>query len=473
MNNNSTIFNNAFIDGCFDVFHYGHVHALFQSKQKCKKLSVATHSDIEILKAKSSPPLFNYEERYNMLKNCKFVDILYEQVPYNTTVDIIESFGCEVFCHGEDGIDKYPLIDIKNANKLHVYNRTNGISTSDIVSRILDYKNGNKVKTNMDRIYQKYLFDKINSTNLLNENSKIIILKCSWDMINTNHINLIHDIKEKYKDYNIVVDLLSDDNSYDIFNKYEMGITLLGIKGIDKVLLYSNANYDFKDIILINTQLVNGKIDNSFNNQIEYINKYKYNFLNNIDITLYSKKIKHDFHTIHDFTKVYFDILEIQFNSLLDIFKKTMITQKDHVIFDIDEVCLCNLMYHGIEISAFNNETYNYDNGIIPINKECKKLFDFIHYNNIKYSFITGRKDYIRQITQINLKLEGLDKYEYLYTCPNDYIGNIKDYKEKCRKEIVDKGYNIIFCIGDQLSDIIGKNVGTPFLIFNPFYITK
>lgn len=169
----------------------------------------------------------------------------------------------------------------------------------------------------------------------------------------------------------------------------------------------------------------------------------------------------------------YFNALEKQFDSLLLIFKNLSFKNNDHVIFDIDEVCLCNLMYHGIDIPTFNTEIYNYNNGIIPAINECKKLFNFIHDNNIQYSFITGRRDRIRQVTIDNLKLEGFSNYKYLFTCPDDYVGDIQLYKENCRTEIINKGYNIVCSIGDQLSDIYGTNTGLPILIFNPFYVTK
>ena len=46
-------------------------------------------------------------------------------------------------------------------------------------------------------------------------------------------------------------------------------------------------------------------------------------------------------------------------------------------------------------------------------------------------------------------------------------------FKEQCRIEIVEKhNYNIICCIGDQISDITGKYTGISFLIYNPFYKT-
>jgi len=66
-----------------------------------------------------------------------------------------------------------------------------------------------------------------------------------------------------------------------------------------------------------------------------------------------------------------------------------------------------------------------------------------------------------------------LNKYTYLFTCPNDYVGSMVEFKEKCREKVTKDGYSIIYCIGDQISDMSGKYIGLPFLIYNPFYITN
>ena len=58
-----------FMDGCFDGFHYGHVNALFQAKQKCDYLKVGTHTDIEMETFKKAP-MVPYHERVRMLEHC-------------------------------------------------------------------------------------------------------------------------------------------------------------------------------------------------------------------------------------------------------------------------------------------------------------------------------------------------------------------------------------------------------------------
>jgi histidinol phosphatase-like enzyme len=129
-------------------------------------------------------------------------------------------------------------------------------------------------------------------------------------------------------------------------------------------------------------------------------------------------------------------------------------------------------MYNDVDIIEFGDEIYNYTTGLIPINKECRLVFEFIHQNNIKYAFITGRRDYIRDITIENLNLVNLNHYSYLFTCPNDYIDEMKKFKEMCRKTLTQERLNIVYTIGDQLSDISGSNNGIPILLYNPFYKT-
>lgn len=469
---------NGFIDGVFDFLHYGHIMALFQSKQKCNTLFAATHLDEEVLLEKGAYPIFDYNKRYNLLSNCKFIDVLCDAVPYNTTIEILNSLNCQQFFHGEDNIDKNPILEIKKNNKLTIYNRTIGVSTTNLIERIKDFKENKKVKQNNDFTYLNYLFDKLNTKVEIRKNTdKIVLLKCSWDILNVNHINLIYSIKQKYPNYLLYIDLVSEDLSYNIFNKEEMAITLLGIKNIDTILFKKINTINCTDLITINTDLFNDKSknDTSFLDQIQKLNNYKLDIISNIDMKLYYKKLEsNNSKSLKHFPlKVYNDIIESQFNNIILFIKSIDIKDNDIIIFDIDEVCLNNLMYNDINSVDFENGLYNFKNGLIPLNASCKPLFNYIHSNHIKYSFITGRKDYIRQITIENLDLVNLNKYIDLYTCINDYTGDINIYKEECKKDTINKGYNIICCIGDQISDISGTNYGIPFLIFNPFYSTN
>jgi len=52
----------VWVDGCFDMMHFGHANALRQAKEMCDVLVVGVHSDAEILKNKG-PTAMNEEER--------------------------------------------------------------------------------------------------------------------------------------------------------------------------------------------------------------------------------------------------------------------------------------------------------------------------------------------------------------------------------------------------------------------------
>lgn len=305
---------NGFIDGCFDLFHYGHINGISQSKLQCNILRLSTHDNKEIYLAKNCYPIYNFEDRILLLTECKFIDILdLDSTIYNTSVDILNKKNCDVFFHGEDGVDKYPISEIKKLNKLLIFDRTKGISTSNILQRLYDYKAKITIETNNNYNYLTTLFNNIQYlSNLLYKSNihkdNIILLKCDWDLFNKHHIYLINNIKLKYgHNYSIFIDLLSDTNISDnnencLFNKYEIRVLLAGIKSIDNIIFDYNEHIKCNNLILINTELNKNKCifefqnyynDITFIKDITHIINYKINLINNIDFTQYINKMSY------------------------------------------------------------------------------------------------------------------------------------------------------------------------------------
>lgn len=311
MENNKIKYDKGFIDGCFDLFHYGHVNAIIQSKTECTSLRLATHNNEEIYKAKNCYPIYSFKNRLRILNECKFIDILdSESTPYDTTIDILKDKECDMFFHAEDGIDKYPLLDINLSNKLFIFNRTIGISTSNILSRLLEYKLNNKIEIINNKESKEYLNNLYNKIQNLdkelykvvetNNNSNYILLKCDWDLFNENHIELIYNIKKKYgSTYKLYIDLISncDIDENILFNKYETRLLLSIIKNIDCILLNQCDKISCNNLILINTTnkniflynrlIIDGEFDISINNLIFH----KKNIIENINFDKYKHKI--------------------------------------------------------------------------------------------------------------------------------------------------------------------------------------
>ncbi|CAH1793347.1 unnamed protein product [Owenia fusiformis] len=130
----------VWMDGCFDMVHFGHANALRQGKRMGDYLIVGVHSDEEITKHKG-PPVFNERERYKMVRAIKWVDEIVEDAPYITAVETLEENNCDFCAHGDDvtlsadGKDTYHIV--KDAGKFQMFPRTQGVSTTDLVGRML------------------------------------------------------------------------------------------------------------------------------------------------------------------------------------------------------------------------------------------------------------------------------------------------------------------------------------------------
>ncbi|CAN1159549.1 Ethanolamine-phosphate cytidylyltransferase [Linum perenne] len=74
----------VYMDGCFDLMHFGHVNALRQAKALGDELIVGVVSDEEIILNKG-PPVLPMEERLALVSGLKWVDQVIADAPYAIT----------------------------------------------------------------------------------------------------------------------------------------------------------------------------------------------------------------------------------------------------------------------------------------------------------------------------------------------------------------------------------------------------
>lgn len=131
----------VWVDGCFDLFHYGHANLLRQARDLGGRLTVGIHSAEDIYRHKGVGVMTD-EERVGMVKLCRFADEVYEGAPYVTDMRIIREKGIDVVVHGDDpitdasGRDCY--LEAKNAGVFREVERTRSVSTTDLLKRLLD-----------------------------------------------------------------------------------------------------------------------------------------------------------------------------------------------------------------------------------------------------------------------------------------------------------------------------------------------
>eukprot|EP00040_Diaphanoeca_grandis_P040222 m.261603 g.261603 ORF g.261603 m.261603 type:complete len:399 (-) comp42533_c0_seq1:98-1294(-) len=127
-------------DGCYDMMHFGHANSLRQAKAFGDYLIVGVHSDEDIIRHKG-PTVMNEKERYEAVRSCKWVDEVVEGAPYVTDLEFVSKYNCDFVVHGDDittdefGNDTYQAV--KDAGKYKECKRTPGVSTTDLVGRML------------------------------------------------------------------------------------------------------------------------------------------------------------------------------------------------------------------------------------------------------------------------------------------------------------------------------------------------
>lgn len=154
---------------------------------------------------------------------------------------------------------------------------------------------------------------------------------------------------------------------------------------------------------------------------------------------------------------------------------KIKTTKNSAVVFDIDETILSN--YSHMKEIDFGYVPVLWNKWILEsratVIKPVKRLYDYLVKKNIKIVFLTGRYTDQYEATVSNLKSQDVKIYDTVIAKNKaQYHGvTASKYKEEKRLELVKKGYEIIACVGDQWSDMDGKNVGLKIKLPNYIYI--
>ncbi|KAL9050008.1 MAG: hypothetical protein Q9162_006890 [Coniocarpon cinnabarinum] len=149
----------VYADGVFDLFHLGHMRQLEQAKNAFPgvHLTVGVTGDDETLRRKGLTVL-SARERAESLRHCRWVDAVLEDCPWVVTEEFLEQHEFDYVAHDDlpygaaEGDDIY--LPIKSAGKFLVTQRTEGVSTTGIITKIVkDYNNyvGRQLKRGTSR----------------------------------------------------------------------------------------------------------------------------------------------------------------------------------------------------------------------------------------------------------------------------------------------------------------------------------
>ncbi|KAJ3120268.1 Ethanolamine-phosphate cytidylyltransferase [Physocladia obscura] len=215
------------------------------------RLVVGVHSDAEILKNKG-PTVMTEKERYDAVAACKWVDQVVPNAPYLTSLEWMDKYNCDVCVHGDDittmadGTDCYQVV--KDAGRYWECKRTQGVSTTELVGRMLLNTNEHLRKTTSTAAAQSPFLPtsqkivQFSNGKEAKSSDRVVYVSGAFDLFHVGHTEFLKRVKQE-GDY-LLVGIHDDDvvnkimgSTFPIMNLHERALSVLQCKYVDEIIM--------------------------------------------------------------------------------------------------------------------------------------------------------------------------------------------------------------------------------------------
>ncbi len=261
-----------FMEGAFDLMHYGHMNAFRKGRELGTELVVGVNSSDTIAQCKG-PPVMDDEERCAMVRACRFVDEVVEGTPYVMTNDylmkLIEEHDIDYVVHGDDPVivdGKDVYAHVKKLKKYKSISRTEGVSTTDIVGRMLLYnesKNWGRPSSRFMKTHSIFMKFRGDMRDSFPKDAKIVYIDGDWDLFHSGHVTILEKAKA-LGDF-LVVGVHNDDivskraqagRNFPILDHHERALSVTGCKYVDNVVFDAPWEIQTEHLLALNVSIV-------------------------------------------------------------------------------------------------------------------------------------------------------------------------------------------------------------------------
>jgi rfaE bifunctional protein nucleotidyltransferase chain/domain len=123
----------VWINGCFDVLHYGHFQLISYAKSLGGKLTIGIDSDRRVKESKgNNRPFHNENQRIFNLLQIEGVNSIKVFDSDKELSNLIKNYQPDIFVIGEEYRDK-GIIGRKHAKKIEYFPKVEGFSTTGLL----------------------------------------------------------------------------------------------------------------------------------------------------------------------------------------------------------------------------------------------------------------------------------------------------------------------------------------------------